>query len=438
MTTTSSSLALLGGAKAVTKDPGDIFKWPIVTSEDEQAVLEVLRAGKMSGNDVSKQFEFEFAQWMGLEYALTYPNGTDSLRAAMWAVGVGAGDEIVCPSMTYWASATQALTLGAAANFADIDRDTLCVDPNDIEHRIGPRTKAIMVVHYAGHPADMDRIMPIAHKHGVKVIEDVSHAQGSLYKGKMCGTFGDVAAMSLMAGKSLPIGEGGILLTNHRSIYERCVAYGFYERTGAPSRYNPPQRAITDPDLARYAGVPLGGYKHRLNQTASAMGRVQLKYYPDRIREIQAAMNRFWDLLEGAPGIAAHRPPRASGSAMGGWYAARGLYRADELAGLPCDRFCEAVRAEGFADCFPGANRPLHVHPVFHKADIFNMGEPTMVSFGQRDLRQGHGSLPVSESIHETAFGIPWFKHDRPGIIEEYALAYRKVSEHAGELSETP
>jgi len=434
MAVTSTSLAVLGGPKAIRSEPRDIFTWPIVTAEDEQAVLEVLRAGKMSANDVSKRFEGEFAQWMGREFALSYPNGTDSLRAAMWAVGVGAGDEIICPSLTYWASATQALTLGAAVNFADIDPETLCIDPEDIEHRIGPRTKAIMVVHYAACPADMDRIMPIARRHGVAVIEDVSHAQGSLYKGRMCGTFGAVAAMSMMSGKSFPIGEGGMLVTDDRTIYERCIAYGFYERTGVASNYNPADANITDADLRRFAGVPLGGYKHRLNQTASAMGRVQLKYYPERIAEIQKAMNRFWDLLEDTPGIRAHRPARDSGSTMGGWYAARGLYRADELGGLSCGKFCEAVRAEGFEDCHGGANRPLHIHPVFHEADIFQMGKPTMISFGQRDVRQGPGSLPVSESIEEIAFGIPWFKKDYPEIIEEYAAAFRKVAENADAL----
>ena len=150
----SPALALLGGPKSVTLDVGDLFRWPIVTREDEDAVLSVLRAGSMSGNEITKQFEAEFAQWIGRGHALAYPNGTDALRAAMWAVGLGAGDELICPSMTYWASCAQALTLGAAVNFADIDPDTLCIAPGDIELRIGPRTRAIMVVHYAGHPCD--------------------------------------------------------------------------------------------------------------------------------------------------------------------------------------------------------------------------------------------------------------------------------------------
>ena len=437
MTTSTSVLAMQGGMPAVTQEPGDLFTWPIVTEEDEQAVLDVLRVGGMSGNGITKEFEKEYAAWMEMQYALAYPNGTEALRAAMWACGVGAGDEVICPSMTYWASCTSALSLGAAVNFADIAPDTLCIDPKDIEHRIGPRTKAIIVVHYAGYPAPMDAIMAIARKHGVLVIEDVSHAHGGRYNGQMVGTFGDIAAMSMMAGKSFAIGEAGMMVTNNATLYERCISYGFYERTGVASRFNAPDMQITMEELKPFAGVPLGGFKHRLNQTCAAMGRVQLKYYDARMAAIQAGMNRFWDVLDGVPGLRPHRPAADSGSTMGGWYSPRGLYVAEELGGLPIATFCEAVRAEmpnANYWCHPGANFPLHLHQVFHTADIFRMGQPTKISFGQRDVRQGHGTLPVAEAIGEIAFGIPWFKHDRPEMIAEYAAAYRKVAEHAAEL----
>lgn len=434
MKTTKSKLAIHGGPKSVTLPAGDIFRWPIVTREDEDAVLEVLRRGGMSGTDVTKQFEQEFADWMGTKYALGYCNGTASLLGAMWACGVGAGDEIICPSVTYWASGLPALMLGAAVNFADIDPVSLCIDPKDIEHRIGPKTRAIIAVHYCGHPADMDPILKIARKHKIRVIEDVSHAQGALYKGRMCGTMGDIAGISLMAGKSFAIGEAGMAVTNDRLLYERCIAFGHYERTGMATNFNKADKQVHDAELMRYAGIPLGGVKHRMNQTCSAMGRVQLKHYPKRMRAIQKGMNRFWDLLEGVPGIRAHRPSKKSGSTMGGWYASRGLYRGEELGGLSCAKFCEAVRAEGVDGCGPGCNFPLHLHAVFHAADMFHMGKPTMISFGQRDVRQGRGSLPVSENSHELMYGIPWFKHDRPAIIKQYAAAYRKVAEHADEL----
>jgi perosamine synthetase len=434
MTASRGKLALLGGPKTLAEEPVDIFRWPMVTAEDEAAVLDVLRNGSMSGNNITKLFEQEFAAWLGMKLALAYPNGTEAIRAALWACGVGAGDEVICPSMTYWASCASVLSLGAAVNFADIDPESLCINPGDIEHRIGPRTRVVVVVHYAGHPCDMDPIMAIARKHGVRVLEDVSHAHGTLYKGRKVGTFGDIAAMSMMSGKAFAIGEGGMMVTNDRGLYERCISYGFYERTGVASRWNAPDAQITLDELKPFAGVPLGGFKHRLNQTCAAMGRVQLKHYPQRMQAIQDAMNRFWDLLDGVPGIRAHRPAPGSGSTMGGWYFARGLYRAGELGGLPCSRFAEAVRAEGVGGCGTGANAPLHLHPVFHTADIFAMGRPTMISFGQRDVRQGPGSLPVSERIGEFVFGVPWFKHDRPEVIRPYAEAFRKVAEQADQL----
>ncbi len=429
----SSPLAINGGKPVVPAPEPSLFHWPIVTQEDEQAVLDVLRAGSMSGNGISKQFEAEFAAWQGTKYALTYCNGTAALLGAFFACGVGAGDEVICPSMTYWASCTGVLHLGATVNFADIDKDSLCIDPKDIEHRIGPKTRAIVVVHYAGHPADMDAIMAIARKHKIKVIEDVSHAHGALYKGKKVGSLGDVAAMSMMAGKSFAIGEGGMLATDNPEIYERAIAYGFYERTGGASMYTKGEAAISNIDLAKFKGLPLGGFKHRINQTCSAMGRVQLKHYDRRITEIQSAMNRFWDLLEGVPGIQAHRPAKGSGSTMGGWYAARGLYNADELGGLPIAKFCQAVSAEGFGT-YPGANFPLHLHPVFHEMDLFHQGKPTAIAFGQRDVRQGTGTLPVASKIAERAFTVPWFKHDRPEQILPYAAAFKKVALNAHKI----
>src|SRR2546425_4737136 len=194
-------LAIHGGPKAVQTSPGDLFSWPIITEEDEQAALEVLRAGNMSGWDVTMQFEREYAEWHGARYALGHNTGTAALQAAMFACGVGHGDEIIAPSLTYWASAVPALSLGATIVFAEVDPNTICIDPRDIEHRITDRTKAIVAVHYCAYPCDMDPIMEIANRRGVKVIEDVSHAHGGVYKGRLLGTIGHAGAMSIMSGK---------------------------------------------------------------------------------------------------------------------------------------------------------------------------------------------------------------------------------------------
>jgi dTDP-4-amino-4,6-dideoxygalactose transaminase len=216
---TKDKLALLGGEKSVKLDHTDIFTWPIVTDRHEQAVLKVMRAGQMSGLDVTKEFEKKYAQALGRKYGLACPNGTAAILDAMYGLGIGVGDEVIAPSITYWASVAQAYTLGATPVFADVAPDTICIDPTDIEHRITPRTKAIVVVHYAGMPADMDAIMKIAAKHNLKILEDCSHAHGALYKGKEIGTFGDAAVFSLMTGKSLAVGEGGIFFTDRDILY---------------------------------------------------------------------------------------------------------------------------------------------------------------------------------------------------------------------------
>ena len=418
-----SKLALHGGPKAVQSDAGDMFTWPIITQEDENAVLEVLRRGGMSGTDVTRKFEEDLMAWFGMDYALCHNTGTSSIQSAMYACGVRTGDEVICQSMTFWGSTLQVFSLGGTVVFGEIDADTLTLDPADIEHRITDRTKAIIVVHYCGYPTDMDPIMEIARRRNVKVIEDVSHAQGALYKGKLVGTIGDVGAMSIMSGKSLACGEGGFFVTSDEEIYERAAALGHYERTGE----------LRHPELTPLVGMPLGGYKYRMHQLSSAVGRVQLKYYKERIDEIQEGMNYFWDLLEGVPGIKAHRPAADSGSTMGGWYAAKGLYAPEELGDLPVAKFCEAVRAEG-SSTSPGANILMHLHPVLNEADVYGAGKPTRIAHSDRDVRQPAGSLPTTEAMPDRCYAIPWFKHNRPQIIEEHALAFRKVAENAEQL----
>ncbi len=426
-TATSSQPALLGGSAAITQSPGNLFTWPIITSEDEAAVLDVLRRGAMSGTDITQEFERKYAAWQGSRYALGHCNGTAALLGAYYGCGVGPGDEVICPSVTYWASATPAYALGATPVFAEIDSKTLCLDPADIEPRITKRTKAIVVVHYLAYPADMAPIMAIAKKHGIKVIEDVSHAQGGLYRGRRLGTFGDVSAASLMSGKSLPAGEAGMLTTDNLEIYERAVAFGHYERYVAEK--------IQTAYLKPWAGLPLGGVKHRMHQMSAAVGLVQLKYNDARCAEIRRAINRFWDMLEGVPGLRPHRTDPADPTTnMAGWYAAHGLYVPEELGGLSVTRFCEAVRAEGFPHCEAGFNCPLHTHPLFIDADVYGHGRPTRLAHSDRDVSQAPESLPRSVAAGFRTYSIPWFKHDQTDVIRQYADAYRKVAENADSL----
>ena len=424
-------LALTGGKKLGISVSEELFKWPIVTAEDENAVIEVLRAGTMSGTDITQKFEAQYAKFNNVKYALGTCNGTAALTEALWACGVGAGDEVICPSMTYWATATPVLVLGGTVNFADIDRNTLCISPDDIEHRINNRTKAIIVVHYAGHPCDMDKIMDIAQRHNLKVIEDVSHAQGGLYKGRKLGSIGHISGTSLMAGKALAVGEGGMVTTNDQQLYDRCVAFGHYERL-VTSNYSVASMKLSSPELVDYIGVPLGGVKHRMNQTCSAMGQVQLRYYPDRCAEIHKAMNYFWDNISDLPGIKAHRITEKD-SNMGGWYLPKGIFCSNELDGLSCKVFCKALVAEGLGSR-PGANTALHQHKWFKDFDIYGHGKPAMTVFAQRDVRQNDETLPNAAHCEEFCFTVPWFKKCKTEEIDQYIAIYRKVLTNYQEL----
>jgi perosamine synthetase len=416
----NNKLALLGGEKAVRSERADVFKWPVVTDRHEQAVLEVLRAGQMSGIEITKEFERKYAEALGRKYGLAYHNGTAAILGGMYGLSIGVGDEVIAPSITYWASVVQAYTLGATPVFADVDPDTICIDPKDIEHRITPRTRAIVVVHYASMPADMDPIMRIAARHNLKVLEDCSHAHGALYKGKEVGTFGDAAAFSLMTGKALAVGEGGMLFTDDRRVYERALLFGHYIR----------HDEITLEELRPFAGLPCGGFKHRMHQLSSAFGLVQLELFGQQMAEIGKAMNYFCDLLENKAGIRPIRPPKGTSTTKGGWYYPHFKYIAEELGGLSLSRFCEAVRAEG-SICNPGCNKPLHLHPLFTTMDVYGHGRPTRIAHLDESVKidQYIEKLPVAESINGCVFEAPWFKHYSPEVIEEHADAYKKVAE---------
>ena len=274
------------------------------------------------------------------------------------------------------------------------------------------KTKAIMVVHYVSYPCDMDAIMAIAKKHNLIVIEDVSHAQGGLYKGKKLGTFGDVAAMSMMSEKSFAAGEMGMLVTNERKYFERALAYAHHERFT--------EKYIQEcDDLRPYYFMPLGAVKGRTNQLCAALGRVQLKYYDERCAEIRKAMNYFWDLLDGLPGIHSIRVDESTGSNMAGWYAAMGRYISEELHGLSVNRFCEAVRAENDGLCGPGGNKCLHTHEFFR-------------TYAKHPSDSDDAVL--QSSVDMDCFSIPHFKHFDKEWIEKYAAGFRKVIENHEQL----
>ena len=278
------NLSILGGEKAVNIDHS--LGVPIVPEEAYETVLDLMRRGDISFSPVIFDFERRFADYIGVKYGLCYPNGTTSIQGALFAVGVGPGDEVIVPSFTFWATAGAVVAVNAVPVFADVDLDSHLLTADSIKKCITPRTKAIVVVHTWGNPVDMDGIMELARQHSLKVIEDCSHAHGAAYKGKKVGSIGDVGCFSLQASNILAAGEGGILVTDNPEYYERAVALGHPERlSGLPD---------TSP-YKKYALTGLG-YKHRANPLSIAIAYKGLDRL-DKLNEIRNQNAEYFEEL---------------------------------------------------------------------------------------------------------------------------------------------
>ena len=237
--------------------------------KEEDAVLEVIKSKWISAGPKTEEFEKKFAELLNVKYAVTTSNCTASLHLALLLAGIQSDDEVICPSLTFVATCNAIRYVNAIPVFADIiSYDNLTIDPDDIQNKITPRTKAIIVMHYGGFACDMDRILDIANKNNLKVIEDSSHGPLSEYRGKKLGTIGDVGCFSFFSNKNISTGEGGMLVTNNMAYKERAKllrSHGMtsmsYERSKGHS--------------TAYDVVELG-YNYRMDDIRSAIGIVQL------------------------------------------------------------------------------------------------------------------------------------------------------------------
>lgn len=215
------NLALDGGTPVRTKA---FTAWPVFGAAEEAALLRVLRSGhwgRLDGEEVAR-FERRFAALHGCEHGIAVANGTVSLRIALLATGLRAEDEVIVPPYTFIATASAVLESNAVPVFADIDLDTFTLDPAAVEAAVTPRTRAMIPVHFAGHPADMDALMAIARAHGLVVIEDAAHAHAAGWNGRPAGSLGDLGSFSFQSSKNLTSGEGGIIVTNDDRMASAC------------------------------------------------------------------------------------------------------------------------------------------------------------------------------------------------------------------------
>ncbi len=413
------TLAIFGGPKTVTIEQAPLLRWPQIGLEEVEVILQVLQMGQMSVTNRSgivAQLEDDFATYEGVQFALARNSGTAALHCAYFAVGIGFGDEVIVPSYTWLATVTPLLHLGAVPVFAEINPQTLTLDPEDIARKITPHTKAIVPVHMWGHPADMDAINAIARAHGLKVIEDASHAHGSLYKGRETGTLGDIGCFSLQASKAMTAGEGGILVTNQRDYYERAMLL-----SQSPGRLH---QELTDPRLRRFAETGLG-LKYRIHGLAAAIADVQLKKL-DRLNAIRNANHdRLTHQLADLPGITP--PYTAPDCYRGAYYEYRLLYDPHPFGGLPVADFITRLQAEGVR-CSAERYALQHLQPLYSDQVLFEEGLPWGLKLPRRRIYNHPGDLLVTETIVPRLIALPAFPN--PGsevLIDQYAAAIQKV-----------
>lgn len=241
-----------------------------IEEDDIQAVVEVLRSDYLTTGPKIREFEQTVAEYVGVKYAAAVSNGTAALHAACFAAGIGPGDEVITSPVTFAASANCVLYCGGTPVFADIRPDTYNIDPEDIIRKITPKTKAVIAVHLAGQPCEMDAIHKIAEKHHLTVIEDGAHALGSEYKGRKIGTLSDMTTFSFHPVKPVTTGEGGMIVTNDRQLYEKLLLFRSHGITRDAS-------LLKRNEGDWYYEQQLLGYNYRITDIQCALGISQMK-----------------------------------------------------------------------------------------------------------------------------------------------------------------
>ncbi len=364
-------------------------------AEEEEAVRDVIRSRWLSMGEVTQGFERDFASFIGAKHALAVTNATAALHLACLAAGVGAGDEVIVPSLTFVATANAVRYTGATPVFADVESlDWLNISPVSIESRITERTRAILLVHYAGFACDMPAIMDIARRHNLTVLEDSAHAIGSTLEGRALGTWGAVGCFSFFSNKNMTTGEGGMLTTDNDALAERLKILRSHGMTSLTwDRHK--GHAYT------YDVVDLG-YNYRIDELRAALGRAQLKKLPANNARRAKLTALYRELLaELAPEV--HMPfAETSGESC------HHILPALLPAGADRIRFMEALKARGVQTSihYP----PVHGFKIHHE-----------------DWKRRGQSLPITEQAAAREITLPLFPTMREEQVEIVAQAVREA-----------
>lgn len=417
--------AILGGTPAITLDQAEANRWPVITAEDEQAVLAVLRSGAISIHPETEALEADYRKWLGLPHCIAHNNGTGAIHAAMHAFDIQAGDEVIVPSATWWASVMPILHAGGIPVFAETENECIGLDPADVERKITPHTKAIVVVHLFGMPSKMHEIMAIARKHRIKVLEDASHSHGATYHGQLTGTIGDAAVFSMQANKLVPSAEGGVFVTRDAEMHEKALRYGHYERL----------LGLTSPNR-RFAATGFG-HKFRMSPLSAAVARVQLRHLKERNAQRNDNCIHLSERLE-----------KISGGAINTLLAPANVQRVyfeflvrvdEQRVGVPIKDLAKALQAEG---AHVGAPR----YPLLHQQPMFTDPSRPWARIARLTPEVVGRALPTYDpmALPRTAAGnasllkLPSFPNIKSGsdrrLLDQYVQAFEKVLSHASEL----
>jgi dTDP-4-amino-4,6-dideoxygalactose transaminase len=390
-------LAIDGGAP-VRSAP--FAPWPYFPQDEIEPVTRVLASGKVNywTGEEGRNFEREFASHSGCRYAVALANGTVALELALYVLGIGSGDEVVVTARTFIASASCVIMRGATPVIADVDPDSQNVTAETIRAVLSPRTKAIIAVHLAGWPCDMDPILELARECGLKVIEDCAQCHGASYWGRPAGSLGDVAAFSFCQDKIMTTGgEGGMLTTNDPHLWEKAWAFKDHGKSwdAVYNRAHPPGFRWLHESF---------GTNWRLTEMQAAIGRVQLQKLPDWLRTRQGHAQALTSGFAAFPGLRVTAPPADFSHAYYKYYV---FVRPERLSpGWDRDRIMAAINAEGIP-CFSGSCSEIYLEKAFADAGLGPAGRlPVAKELGETSLMfQVHPTLAAAD-IEDTILAV--------------------------------